>query len=293
MTDPRVELASLVAAFRARLDWEQGHGSRHVRAAPSPRLGLPPEPEPDPIVAATAVAPAPAAPAPTAPSPHVEPGPPPPPPSRAPAAPAGPLEPAPSVAAAGDRRARLEHLRAELGECHRCRLGDTRRNLVFGVGDPEAQLMVVGEGPGRDEDLQGEPFVGAAGQLLTKMLEAMGLGRDDVYIANIIKCRPPQNRDPAPDEIAACERFLQQQVEIISPRIILAMGNFAAKTLLRTEVGITRLRGRFHAYQGIPLMPTFHPAYLLRNADGKRPAWEDLKQVMAEMDRLGLRRRRS
>ena len=191
-----------------------------------------------------------------------------------------------------DRATRLQRLRQEIGECGGCRLGETRRNLVFGVGDPEAQILFIGEAPGRDEDLQGEPFVGAAGQLLTKMIEAMGLRREEVYIANIIKCRPPQNRDPAPDELAACEQFLVRQVEIIAPRLIVAMGNHAAKALLRTDVGITRLRGRFHAYQGVALMPTFHPAYLLRNPEEKRHAWEDLKMVMAEMDRLGLRRRR-
>lgn len=201
-------------------------------------------------------------------------------------------QPEAATAPLDDRTARLQRLRAEIGDCAGCRLGETRHNLVFGVGDPDAEILFIGEAPGRDEDLQGEPFVGAAGQLLTKMIEAMGLRREEVYIANIIKCRPPQNRDPAPDEIAACEQFLIRQVEIIAPRLIIAMGNHAAKTLLRTETGITRLRGRFHAYQGVPLMPTFHPAYLLRNPEEKRRAWEDLKIVMAEMDKLGLRRRR-
>jgi len=152
--------------------------------------------------------------------------------------------------------------------------------------------MFIGEGPGHDEDLQGEPFVGPAGQLLTRMIEAMGLTREEVYITNIIKCRPPRNRDPNPDEIDACEPFLRRQIEAIAPRMMIALGSFAAKTLLRTETGISQLRGRFHIYHGTPLMPTFHPAFLLRNPERKRPVWEDLKQVMAEMDRLGLERRR-
>ena len=185
----------------------------------------------------------------------------------------------------------LDQVRVDLGDCTRCRLAEGRTNLVFGVGSETADLMFVGEAPGRDEDLKGEPFVGAAGQLLTRMIEAMGLKREDVYIANIIKCRPPKNRDPRPDEIDTCEPFLHQQIHAIAPRILIALGGFAAKTLLKTEVGITRLRGRFHQYRGILLMPTFHPAYLLRNPDGKRPAWNDLQLVMGEMDRLGLERR--
>jgi uracil-DNA glycosylase family 4 len=190
------------------------------------------------------------------------------------------------------REQQLAGVRTTLGDCKRCRLSEVRRNLVFGVGSPNADLMLVGEAPGREEDLQGEPFVGAAGQLLTKMLGAMGLSRDDVYICNILKCRPPQNRDPEPDEVETCEPFLRMQIDAIGPRIIIALGNFAAKTLLRTTTGITHLRGSFREYHGIPLMPTFHPAYLLRNEAGKRPAWQDLKAVMREMDRLGLERRR-
>jgi DNA polymerase len=153
--------------------------------------------------------------------------------------------------------------------------------------------MFIGEAPGREEDAQGAPFVGAAGQLLTRMIAAMGLTREEVYICNIIKCRPPDNRNPAVDEIEACEPFLRRQIDVIGPRIIITLGNFAAKTLLRTETGITRLRGRFYTYHGIPLMPTYHPAYLLRNPAQKRPVWQDLQAVMAEMDRLGLERRRA
>lgn len=186
----------------------------------------------------------------------------------------------------------LAQVRDVLGDCKRCRLHSGRRNLVFGVGSPDAEVMFVGEAPGRDEDAQGEPFVGKAGQLLTRMIGAMGLRREEVYIANIIKCRPPNNRNPEPDEVASCEPFLRQQIDAIAPRILIALGNFAAKTLLNTDQGITRLRGSFHRYQGVPLMPTFHPAYLLRNPDAKRAAWSDLQAVMAEMDRLGLQRRR-
>jgi DNA polymerase len=186
----------------------------------------------------------------------------------------------------------LRQLEQQLQGCQRCRLGRTRTNLVFGTGDPEADLMFIGEAPGRDEDLQGEPFVGAAGQLLTRMIAAMGLDREQVYIANIVKCRPPRNRDPAPDEIEACERFLRQQIDQIQPSIIIALGSYASRTLLRSGSGIKRLRGRWHRYHDVPLMPTYHPAYLLRNTGAKREAWHDLKLVMAEMDRLGLERRR-
>jgi DNA polymerase len=167
--------------------------------------------------------------------------------------------------------------------CQRCGLGKTRHNLVFGDGSHQAQVVFVGEAPGADEDEQGLPFVGRAGQLLTKIIEAMGLTRKDVYICNILKCRPPQNRNPLPDEISACEPFLKKQLQIISPRIICALGTFAAKTLLKTEVPITLLRGRFHSYEGIALMPTYHPAYLLRNPAAKKLVWEDVQLIMKEL----------
>jgi DNA polymerase len=183
-------------------------------------------------------------------------------------------------------------VREELGDCQRCALSRHRRNIVFGEGNPNAELMFIGEGPGYDEDEQGRPFVGAAGQLLTKMIRAMGLERDEVYIANVIKCRPPSNRDPEPDEVSACLPFVAGQIEAIGPKLIITLGSIAAKTLLQTETGVTRLRGKWREYAGIPLMPTFHPAFLLRNEAQKRPVWSDLKQVMAEMDRLGLFRRR-
>ncbi len=174
-------------------------------------------------------------------------------------------------------------IRERLGECTRCKLAGGRTHLVFGVGNPKAELMFVGEGPGADEDAQGEPFVGRAGQLLTKMIEAMGFRREDVYIANVVKCRPPGNRDPEPDEIEACEPFLKAQIEAIRPRVIVALGRFAVQTLLRDATPITRQRGRWREYDAVKLMPTFHPAYLLRNPPEKKKAWEDLQLVMKEL----------
>ena len=174
----------------------------------------------------------------------------------------------------------LEAIRAELGECLRCDLGRTRTNLVFGVGNPRARIVFVGEAPGRDEDLQGEPFVGEAGQLLTKIIQAMGLERNEVYICNVLKCRPPNNRNPQPAEIEQCHPFLLRQLKAIGPGAIVALGTFAAHTLLKSKEPISKLRGKFHDYHGNPLMPTFHPAFLLRNANMKREVWEDMQQVM-------------
>jgi len=175
----------------------------------------------------------------------------------------------------------LLELRTEIGpQCTRCKLCELgRRQVVFGVGSPKARLMFVGEAPGEDEDRQGEPFVGRAGQLLTKIIEAISLSRDQVYIANVIKCRPPGNRNPEPDEVAACEPFLFQQIAIVQPRVIVALGKFATQSLLRTTEPITRLRGREFDYRGATLIPTFHPAYLLRNPPAKREVWEDMKKV--------------
>jgi len=174
----------------------------------------------------------------------------------------------------------LEEVRSDIGDCTRCKLHQLgRRQIVFGVGNPAAQLMFVGEAPGADEDLQGVPFVGRAGQLLTRIIEAIGLKREEVYIANVIKCRPPQNRNPEPDEVATCEPFLFRQVDIIKPRMIVALGTFAARTLLGTTDPISRLRGRVYEYRGAKLVPTFHPAYLLRNPASKRDVWEDMKLV--------------
>ena len=174
----------------------------------------------------------------------------------------------------------LPMVRAEIGDCTRCKLHKLgRRQIVFGVGNPNADLMFVGEAPGRDEDIQGEPFVGRAGQLLTKIIEAIGLQRGDVYIANVIKCRPPENRNPEQDEVDTCEPFLFQQIDIIKPKVIVALGTFAARALLRTLDPISRLRGRIYEYRGAKLIPTFHPAYLLRNPSSKREVWEDMKVV--------------
>jgi uracil-DNA glycosylase family 4 len=182
----------------------------------------------------------------------------------------------------------LALVREELGDCQRCKLAPLRTKLVFGVGNPNAHLVFVGEAPGADEDIQGEPFVGKAGQLLTKMIEAMGYARQDVYICNILKCRPPGNRNPEPDEIAKCEPFLKAQLAVLRPRVIVALGKFAAQCLLRDDTPISRLRGTFRSYEGIQLMPTFHPAYLLRDPSKKKEAWEDLKAVNAALKRLGL-----
>jgi uracil-DNA glycosylase len=182
----------------------------------------------------------------------------------------------------------LKLVREELGDCKRCKLAPGRQNLVFGVGSPDAKLVFVGEAPGADEDAQGEPFVGKAGQLLTKMIEAMGYARGDVYICNVLKCRPPGNRNPEPDEVAACEPFLKKQLGAIRPRMIVALGKFAVQCLLRDDSPISRLRGNFRSYEGIPLMPTFHPAYLLRDPSKKKLAWDDLKAVNAALAKVGI-----
>jgi len=179
----------------------------------------------------------------------------------------------------------LDQLRAAIGDCQRCKLCSGRTHIVFGVGNPHAKLMFVGEGPGRDEDLQGEPFVGRAGQLLTDIItKGMGMKREDVYICNVVKCRPPENRNPEPDEVAACEPFLKKQIDIIRPKIIVALGKFAVQALLQSKVPITKLRGKWHSYHGIKLMPTFHTAYLLRNPADKKWVWEDIKKVIKELE---------
>jgi len=181
-----------------------------------------------------------------------------------------------------DKARLLEEIRTELGDCKRCKLHSYRKNIVFGSGNPEAQLVFVGEGPGGDEDIQGKPFVGRAGQLLTKIIHSINLAREDVYIANIIKCRPPQNRNPEPDEIKACEPFLIKQLDAIKPKIICALGTFAAQTLLETGEKISSLRGRFIPYRNSRLIATFHPAFLLRNPQRKRDVWEDMKMIRKE-----------
>jgi DNA polymerase len=188
----------------------------------------------------------------------------------------------PGAAAAASAADVLRDIRADLGDCTRCKLHRLgRRQIVFGVGNPNADLMFVGEAPGHDEDVQGEPFVGRAGQLLTRIIEAIDLKREDVYIANVIKCRPPENRNPEPDEVDMCEPFLFRQVEAIKPKVIVALGTFAARALLKTQDPISRLRGRIYTYGHAKLIPTFHPAFLLRSPDRKRDVWEDMKKVRA------------
>jgi len=180
----------------------------------------------------------------------------------------------------GTRGGGLEAVRVALGDCQRCPLSRARNQIVFGQGDPRARLVFVGEGPGRDEDLQGAPFVGAAGELLTRIIAAIRLRREQVFICNVVKCRPPGNRTPQPDEIATCRPFLERQIECIRPDFIVALGTVAAQTLLQTDQPISRLRGRFHDFRGIRLLPTYHPAYLLRNPAKKRDVWEDMKLLM-------------
>ena len=179
----------------------------------------------------------------------------------------------------------LETVREELGECQRCRLSKTRKNIVFGEGNEKARLVFVGEGPGYEEDFRGRPFVGKAGQLLTRIIDAIGMKRDEVYITNVVKCRPPHNRAPWPDEIACCYPFLTQQLRIIRPAVICALGNAATQTLLGTDAGISTVRGTFQSWESIRVMPTFHPAYLLRNPERKRETWEDMRAIQKELAR--------
>jgi uracil-DNA glycosylase family 4 len=255
LDDRRRELAALLAGFRTHFEARARSGLLGVPAVAREAPRAPP-----PAAAATASAP-------TAAS-------------------------VPTAASAPERRGGqvgLKLVREELGECTRCKLAPGRKQIVFGVGNPEADLVFVGEAPGADEDEQGEPFVGAAGQLLTRMIAAMGFSRADVYICNVIKCRPPYNRNPEPDEVAACEPFLKKQLQALSPRMIVALGKFAAQALCRESTPITRLRGNLRVYEGIPVMPTYHPAYLLRTPEAKRQAWQDLQAVLAELAKMGVR----
>ncbi len=182
-----------------------------------------------------------------------------------------------------NKEALLADLREEIGDCQRCKLFKSRKNIVFGEGRAGAELMFVGEGPGRDEDIQARPFVGDAGKLLTKLIVKLGLRREDVYIANIVKCRPPYNRDPEEDEIASCRPFIEKQIEIIKPGVIICLGKISAQALLRSKIPISKLRGCFFEYNGIPVMPTFHPAYLLRNPKDKWLTWEDMQKVLQRL----------
>jgi DNA polymerase len=269
----REELIAVVAQLRTNLATRGRSGLLGVPKGASPRkaapAGTPASAAPAPAAAASAPVPPPVAPAPSfmkRPEPEDD-----------------DLGIGPPRGAAG-----LTLVREELGDCKRCKLAPSRQNLVFGVGNPEAHLVFVGEAPGADEDAQGEPFVGKAGQLLTKMIEAMGYARGDVYICNVLKCRPPGNRNPEPDEVAQCEPFLKKQLAAIRPRMIVALGKFAVQCLLRDDSPISRLRGNLRTYEGIPLMPTFHPAYLLRDPSKKKLAWDDLKAVNAALAKVGI-----
>lgn len=187
------------------------------------------------------------------------------------------------AAATSDVANELARCAEEVAACTRCGLSETRNRTVYGVGAPNARLMFVGEAPGRDEDLQGEPFVGRAGQLLNKIIGALGLEREDVYIANVLKCRPPNNRDPQPQEVGCCTPFLMRQIELVAPEMIVALGRPAANFLLDSQDSLARLRGRLHRYEGIPLVATYHPAYLLRNPDAKKKVWQDLQVVIQDL----------
>jgi len=193
----------------------------------------------------------------------------------------------PELSSSHDKKAALKKLREEIGECQRCKLSKERKHIVFGEGSPDAGLMFIGEAPGKEEDIQARPFVGDAGKLLTRMIEKMGLAREDVYIGNIVKCRPPLNRDPEEDEMKTCSPFIDRQIEIISPKVIVSLGRVSAQTLIATKIPISKLRGRFYEYKGIPLMPTFHPAYLLRNPKDKWLVWEDMQKVLELLKEKG------
>jgi DNA polymerase len=180
----------------------------------------------------------------------------------------------------------LQAIRDDIGDCQRCKLAPKRTHIVFGSGNPNAELVFVGEAPGFDEDQQGLPFVGRAGQLLTKIIESIDLKREDVYICNVLKCRPPDNRNPEPDEVGACNPFLRRQLAVIRPKVVCCLGTFASQTVMQTASSISKLRGRFYDIDGMRVIATFHPAYLLRSPDKKREVWEDMKQIRAELFRL-------
>jgi len=204
--------------------------------------------------------------------------------------PSADVAPPPSAAMAGEgagptQDSLLAELQAIVTACEKCRLAKTRTQVVYGVGSPNADLMFIGEAPGRDEDIQGEPFVGRAGQLLTEIIKAMKLTRDDVYIANVIKCRPPENRNPEQDELDMCRPYIRQQVEIIQPRVIVTLGRFALQSLTEKGFAISSVRGQWLDYNGVKVMPTYHPAYLLRNPAAKKEVWADMKKVMSELER--------
>lgn len=268
----RAELRELVRATRAWVSWVQDSGAVELPG--------------DSAAAEAAARQALAGPAPSAPTSAASPSP----------ASASP-PPAPSLEPAASPEARIERLRVlqtEVETCTRCRLHEGRTRAVFARGNPQADLVFVGEGPGFNEDQQGLPFVGAAGELLDKMIGAMGYGRDEVYICNIVKCRPPNNRKPDPEEMETCSAYLRPQLEAVSPKVIVALGATAVQGLIGTSTGITRMRGQWKLYRGrIPIMPTFHPAYLLRSPDKKREVWNDLKDVLAKLGRQPPTRKKS
>lgn len=276
MTSAADNLHALLRAARQLLDAERSLGGA---ALP---VNLHPLPEPAPRAASLEAAPPPASPEPVTLRQSARP---------AAGAPQADGQPREVPMTRDEKQAILDQLdREQVKGCTRCGLCQSRTNTVFGEGDPDADLMFVGEGPGQDEDLAGRPFVGRAGQKLDEMIAAMGLGREQVYIANVVKCRPPGNRTPLPDEARACWPYLERQIEVIQPKVIVVLGNAAAKMLLDTPVGITKLRGQWQRFGAIDVMPTFHPAYLLRQytPENRRRVWEDLQQVM---QRLGLQRR--
>jgi uracil-DNA glycosylase family 4 len=280
------DLHELVRQLRAELEWAMRVGI-DAEDAPRPVVVRDVEPYDPRAVALAEPTPDPAPPAPASAPPSS------PPPAAAAEPRAAPSLDAPSSPSAGDAdraalraASSLARVREVLGDCTRCGLHAGRQKIVFGVGNENAEIMFVGEGPGADEDRQGEPFVGKAGQLLTRIIEnGMGIPRSEVYIANIVKCRPPNNRDPQPDEVEACEPFLDAQIRVVSPRVIITLGKPATQTLLRSSAPISRLRGKWSEYKGTPVMPTFHPAYLLRNPAEKRPVWEDIQEVLKWLGR--------
>jgi DNA polymerase len=272
MNDIRKEFLEIVAEVRAHLEYQRALGVRTIEMPPD--AGAPAK--------APSAAPASGRPAGPAPAPARRTV-----PERRPAAAATPQVAAPvqtvrTSPAVGP--ATLEAIREEIGDCRRCKLHKGRNSIVFGEGDPKASILFVGEGPGSEEDQQGRPFVGAAGQLLTDIIEkGMKIKRAEVYICNIVKCRPPNNRNPEPDEVEACIGFVKQQIAVIKPKVIVTLGNVPTQNLLNTKQGITRMRGVWQEYEGIPVMPTFHPSYLLRSPGEKGKVWEDIKLVMKKL----------
>lgn len=273
MSDPKQELRELSADLRAWLEWEGWTGAVELPADPSPVVIAAPQPATPPRTTRAPTAPSSPAPART------------PPPTRAPA-PQPQMRPIVATPVPTGNVAKgaegLAQVRAELGDCQRCALAQGRKHIVYGVGNPNAELVLVGEAPGQQEDITGEPFVGKSGQLLTRMLAAIGLERDQVYICNVIKCRPPQNRDPLPQEIATCSPFLHRQIRALQPKVLMTLGRFAGVNMLGRQASMGELRrDGVGSFQGTPVVPTFHPSYLLRTPAAKRGAWEDLLRVRA------------